>query len=207
MGCGPEFSQSEKAPADRPDATTRPASARGCAHLASNPKRWRLMRVYQFMKLVAILDAWEEDLRRGEVGTGAAQLGRLIYRPKNGITPPDVAPAAQRLQAGGVRGCDSGVTGYSTPQRSFGLAQGEHRERKEKQQQGQLRVTLQGWGGWMLRSVTTTKRPANWSLCAARSAVMIRTWSRRGCRPGVAGGRRRGAVPRDRPCRRSRGRW
>ena len=34
----------------------------------------------------AILDAWEEDLRRGEVGTGA-----LIYRLKNGITPPDVA--------------------------------------------------------------------------------------------------------------------
>jgi len=34
----------------------------------------------------AILDAWEEYLRRGEVGTGA-----LIYRLKNGITPPDVA--------------------------------------------------------------------------------------------------------------------
>ena len=37
----------------------------------------------------AILDAWEEDLRRGEVGTGAAQYWRLIYRLKNGITPPD----------------------------------------------------------------------------------------------------------------------
>ncbi len=44
----------------------------------------------------AILDAWEEDLRRGEVGTGA-HTGRLIYRLKNGITPPDVAPAPQRL--------------------------------------------------------------------------------------------------------------
>lgn len=39
----------------------------------------------------AILDAWEEDLRRGEVGTGAAQYWRLIYRLKNGITPPDGA--------------------------------------------------------------------------------------------------------------------
>ena len=37
-------------------------------------------------EVAAILDAWEEDLRRGEVGTGA-----LIYRLKNGITPPDVA--------------------------------------------------------------------------------------------------------------------
>ncbi|MDI9546841.1 MAG: hypothetical protein QM346_04510 [Chloroflexota bacterium] len=35
-------------------------------------------------QVAAILDAWEEDLRRGEVGTGA-----LIYRLKNGITPPD----------------------------------------------------------------------------------------------------------------------
>jgi hypothetical protein len=41
-------------------------------------------------EVAAILDAWEEGLRRGEAGTGAGQLGRLIYRLKNGITPPDV---------------------------------------------------------------------------------------------------------------------
>ena len=37
-------------------------------------------------EVAAIRDVWEEDMRRGQVGTGA-----LIYRLKNGITPPDVA--------------------------------------------------------------------------------------------------------------------
>ncbi len=42
-------------------------------------------------EVAAILNAWEEDLRRGEVGTGA-----LIYRLKNGITTPDVARLRQK---------------------------------------------------------------------------------------------------------------
>lgn len=37
-------------------------------------------------EVAAIIEAWEQDVRSGAVGTGA-----LIYRLKNGITPPDVS--------------------------------------------------------------------------------------------------------------------
>jgi len=65
-------------------------------------------------EVAAILNAWEEDLRRGEVGTGAAHFGRLIIPAEERHHPAGcIAPAPQRLQTGGVRRHHPGVRGFS----------------------------------------------------------------------------------------------
>ncbi len=91
MGCGPEFSQSEKSARRQAGRNHPPGIRTRLRSLSLKPETVAIDAGLSVHEVAAILDAWEEDLRRGEVGTGAAQLGRLIYRLKNGITQPDVA--------------------------------------------------------------------------------------------------------------------
>ena len=86
IGCGPGFSQSEKSARRQAGRNHPPGIRTRLRSLGLKPETVAIDAGLSVHEVAAILDAWKQDVRRGEAGTGA-----LIYRLKNGITPPDGA--------------------------------------------------------------------------------------------------------------------